>query len=182
MWSSFGRGREVGILASRPLFRVKIQKKGIALVRIVLQRVLRAKVEVDSEVVGEIRHGFLVLVGIAQGDDEQQVAWMANKTAELRVFEDDQGKMNRSLIDVGGAALVVSQFTLLGDCRKGRRPAFTAAAAPDIADSLYQHYCQLLVDRGIDVQRGVFAANMQVSLVNDGPVTLVIDSQEKKTK
>jgi D-tyrosyl-tRNA(Tyr) deacylase len=144
-------------------------------VRIVLQRVLRAKVEVDGETVSQIGHGLLVLIGVGLGDTASQADWLAAKTAELRIFEDDQGKMNRSLIDVRGAALVVSQFTLLGDCRKGRRPAFTAAAAPQLADELYQRYCAQLGTQIVDVQRGIFAADMQVSLLNDGPVTLVID-------
>ncbi len=143
--------------------------------RIVLQRVLSAKVEVDSEVVGQIGCGSLVLIGVGHGDTAMQAEWMANKTAELRIFEDDHGKMNRSLIDIGGSALVVSQFTLLGDCRKGRRPAFTNAAAPDLANDLYQQYCERLANRGVRVERGIFAANMKVSLVNDGPVTMVID-------
>ena len=131
--------------------------------------------EVDRQVVGQLDRGLLVLVGVAQGDGEAQARWLADKTAELRIFEDDQGKMNRSLIDVGGAALVVSQFTLLGDCRKGRRPAFTAAAAPDSANRLYHVYGEAIAARGIDVRWGMFAADMKVSLVNDGPVTLVID-------
>lgn len=145
--------------------------------RIVCQRVSQASVSVDSEVVGQIQQGLLVLVGIGHGDTKEQVKWMADKTADLRVFEDDDGKMNRSLLDISGAALVVSQFTLLADCRKGRRPAFTAAADPTIANELYLHYADLLAERGIAVQRGVFAADMKVSLVNDGPVTLVIDRE-----
>ena len=140
-----------------------------------IQRVSEAKVEVEQTVVGEIAHGLLILFGAGQGDSTAEADWLATKTAELRVFADEQGKMNRSLVDVGGAALVVSQFTLLGDCRKGRRPAFTAAAPPDHADPLYQHYCRQLESAGIPVQTGIFAADMQVSLVNDGPVTLVID-------
>lgn len=143
--------------------------------RIVVQRVRHAKVEVDSRTVGEIGHGLLVLIGVGHGDTETQALWMANKTAELRIFEDEQGKMNRSLIDIGGAVLVVSQFTLLADCRKGRRPAFTDAADPAVAQHLYERFCQLLAGRGLDVARGIFAADMQVSLMNDGPVTLVID-------
>lgn len=143
--------------------------------RIVLQRVQHAKVEVDGHTVGEIGAGLLVLIGVGHEDTDAEAEWLAAKTAELRVFEDDAGKMNRSLLDVGGAALVVSQFTLLGDCRKGRRPAFTAAAAPNIADRLYQHYAQQLAERGIEVRTGIFAADMKVSLLNDGPVTLVID-------
>ena len=143
--------------------------------RIVLQRVLRAKVEVAGESVGQIGPGLLVLIAVGHGDTASHADWLAAKTAELRIFEDDQGKMNRSLVDVRGAALVVSQFTLLGDCRKGRRPAFTAAAAPELANELYQRYCESLAAIVVEVQRGIFAADMQVSLVNDGPVTLVID-------
>ncbi len=129
----------------------------------------------DQKPVGKIGPGLLALVGVAEGDREDEAIWLANKTAELRIFEDDNGKMNRSLIDVGGSILVVSQFTLLADCRKGRRPAFTRAAAPDLADRLYLRFAELLSERGIEVQKGIFAADMQVSLVNDGPVTIVID-------
>ncbi len=143
--------------------------------RVVLQRVLSAQVEVNGKVVGQIDGGLLALVGIGHDDGPEQVEWMAGKTAELRIFEDDAGKMNRSLLDTGGQALVVSQFTLLGDCRKGRRPAFTAAAAPELANELYEMYCDRLAEREIKVERGIFAADMQVSLVNDGPVTMVID-------
>lgn len=143
--------------------------------RVVLQRVTAASVEVDGQIVGQIGRGLLVLVGVGQGDTEEQARWLAGKTVELRIFPDDQDKMNRSLIDVGGSALIVSQFTLLGDCRKGRRPAFTDAAPPELADQLYQRYAELVAERGVDVQRGVFAADMKVSLVNDGPVTMIID-------
>ncbi|MGB7344751.1 MAG: D-aminoacyl-tRNA deacylase [Pirellulaceae bacterium] len=143
--------------------------------RTVLQRVTSAKVEVAGEVVGQIGHGLLVLLGVGHGDSISEVKWLADKTAELRIFEDDAGKMNRSVLDVEGSALVVSQFTLLGDCRKGRRPAFTAAAEPTLANELYLKYCDLLGERGVPIQRGIFAADMQVSLVNDGPVTMVID-------
>ncbi len=145
--------------------------------RVVLQRVNAASVTVEGEIVGEIAGGLLALVGIAHSDTEAQVRWLADKTAELRIFEDDDGKMNRSLIDTGGAALVVSQFTLLGDCRKGRRPAFTAAAEPKLATRLYERYADLLAERGIEVQRGVFAADMKVSLINDGPVTIILDRE-----
>lgn len=143
--------------------------------RIVLQRVTAASVEVEGKIVGKIGHGLLALVGVAHGDSETEARWLADKTVDLRIFQDDQDKMNRSLVDVAGAALVVSQFTLLGDCRKGRRPAFTAAAPPDQANQLYQRYAALIEDRGVHVQRGMFAADMQVSLVNDGPVTMVLD-------
>lgn len=143
--------------------------------RLVLQRVLAASVDVDSETVAQIQQGVLVLIGVAVGDSESEADWLARKTAELRIFEDADGKMNRSLQETGGEALVVSQFTLLGDCRKGRRPAFTAAARPESADRLYRRYCDSLRAAGISVKTGIFAADMKVSLVNDGPVTLVID-------
>ena len=143
--------------------------------RIVLQRVTAASVQVSGETVGEIDKGLLALVGVAHNDTEEEARWLADKTVELRIFQDEQGKMNRSLIDVGGSALVVSQFTLLGDCRKGRRPAFTAAANPELANWLYLQYAKMIADRGVNVQQGVFAADMKVSLVNDGPVTMVID-------
>lgn len=143
--------------------------------RAVLQRVTSAKVEVDEMIVGEIGHGLLILLGVGHGDTNAEAKWIADKAADLRIFEDDAGKMNRSVLDVEGAALVVSQFTLLGDCRKGRRPAFTDAAEPTIANQLYLDFCELLQQRSVPVQRGVFAADMQVSLVNDGPVTMVID-------
>jgi len=141
----------------------------------VLQRVSSANVVVDDSVVGAIDRGLLALVGIGHDDTEEHARWLAGKTAELRIFPDDEGKMNRSLIDIGGSVLVVSQFTLLGDCRKGRRPAFTDAGPPELADRLYLRYAQLLAERGLHVEKGVFAADMKVSLVNDGPVTMVID-------
>lgn len=143
--------------------------------RVVLQRVSSAHVEVHREVVGRIGPGLLALVGVGHHDTESEARWLASKTAELRIFEDDQGKMNRSLIELGGSVLVVSQFTLLADCRRGRRPAFTDAGPPEHAERLYLRFADLLIERGIHVQYGVFAANMQVSLVNDGPVTIVID-------
>ena len=144
-------------------------------VRIVLQRVTSASVEVDGDIVGKIDDGLLALVGIGHGDTEDEARWLANKTVELRIFPDEQDKMNRSLIDVGGSVLVISQFTLLGDCRKGRRPAFTDAADPDLAQQLYLRYAEFISDRGVDTRLGIFAAEMKVSLVNDGPVTMVID-------
>ena len=143
--------------------------------RAVLQRVTHASVEVDGEIVGQIQNGLLILLGVGHGDTEAEAKWLADKTVGLRIFQDDAGKMNLSLLDTGGSALVVSQFTLLGDCRKGRRPAFTDAADPKIADQLYQQYTQFIADRGIEVQRGIFAADMKVSLLNDGPVNMVID-------
>lgn len=116
-----------------------------------------------------------MLIGVGQGDDETTAEWLAKKTAELRLFADEADKMNLSVTDVGGSVLVVSQFTLLADCKKGRRPAFTGAADPDIADRLYLHYAQRLRELGLPVETGIFAADMKVALVNDGPVTFVID-------
>ncbi|MDV6031780.1 MAG: D-tyrosyl-tRNA(Tyr) deacylase [Phycisphaera sp. RhM] len=143
--------------------------------KVVLQRVSQASVSVEGEVVGQIGAGFLALVGIGHADGESVVSWMAEKTAVLRVFEDDAGKMNRSVIDIGGSVLAVSQFTLYGDCRKGRRPAFTDAADPAIAKRLYELYVERLKGQGIGVETGVFAADMKVSLVNDGPVTMLLE-------
>jgi D-tyrosyl-tRNA(Tyr) deacylase len=146
--------------------------------RAVLQRVSRASVTVDGQTVAAIGQGFLVLLGITHGDGEAEAALLARKIAGLRVFEDAAGKMNLSLADVGGAALVVSQFTLYADIRKGRRPSFTDAAAPDVAEPLYRRFCELLQQEGVSVAQGIFQAHMAVSLVNDGPVTLWLDSAE----
>ena len=146
--------------------------------RAVVQRVSEARVEVDGQVVGAIDRGFLVLLGVAQGDTAADAAYLAEKTAGLRVFEDAAGKMNLALNDVGGAVLAVSQFTLLGDCRKGRRPGFTDAAAPELADRLYNDYVAALRATGLSVATGVFRAEMRVFLVNDGPVTLLLDSRK----
>ncbi len=146
--------------------------------RAVVQRVSRAEVTVEGEVIGQIGLGFLVLLGVAADDQRQDAIATAAKIVGLRVFEDDEGKMNRSLSDVGGAVLAVSQFTLLGDCRTGRRPSFIAAAPPELADQLYQEFIAEVRGQGIPVQTGRFQADMQVSLVNDGPVTLLIDSRK----
>jgi D-tyrosyl-tRNA(Tyr) deacylase len=143
--------------------------------RIVLQRVSTASVEVEGQIVGKIGPGLLALVGVAHHDSEREARWLADKTVQLRVFPDDQGKMNRSVKDAGGSVLVVSQFTLLADCRQGRRPAFTDAGPPELAQRLYQRYAEFIAQSGVHVQRGVFAADMKVSLVNEGPVTIVID-------
>jgi len=143
--------------------------------RIVIQRVTHADVVVDEQRVGEIGPGALVLLGVGQGDTEKQADWLADKLVALRMFADESGKMNRSIVDVGGSVLVVSQFTLLADCQKGRRPAFTTAAAPEDADRLYQYFVAAVTDRGVPVQTGTFAADMKVTLLNDGPVTFVID-------
>jgi D-tyrosyl-tRNA(Tyr) deacylase len=145
--------------------------------RAVVQRVSRAAVRVDGAVAGSIERGLLVLLGVAPGDGEDQARWLAEKVARLRIFEDQAGKMNRSVEDLGGGVLVVSQFTLLGDARKGNRPSFVAAAAPDPAEALYQRVCALLRERGLAVAQGVFRARMDVELVNEGPVTILLDSE-----
>lgn len=147
--------------------------------RLVIQRVRQALVTVDQSVVAEIKRGFLVLCGVGQGDTIEDAEWLARKTAMLRVFEDDEGKMNRALESVAGEVLVVSQFTLYGDCRKGNRPSFIDAAPPEQGDQLYQAYVEALRGLGVKVQTGVFRAMMQVALVNDGPVTLLIDSRDR---
>lgn len=146
--------------------------------RAVVQRVTRADVTVDGETVGQIGPGFLVLLGVAADDQREDVVATATKIVGLRVFEDDAGKMNRSLVDVGGSMLVVSQFTLLGDCRTGRRPSFTSAAPPERASALYQEFIAEVRGQGITVETGKFQADMKVSLTNDGPVTLLIDSKK----
>jgi len=145
-------------------------------VRAVVQRVAGARVEVDGQIVGEIGRGLLVLLGVAKGDTEREAEWMAQKIAGLRLFEDADGKMNLGLEEVGGAVLMVSQFTLLGDCRKGRRPSFTEAAPPEEADRLYQLVVGKMRATGVRVETGVFQAHMQVHLTNDGPVTLLLDT------
>jgi D-tyrosyl-tRNA(Tyr) deacylase len=147
-------------------------------VRVVLQRVTEASVRVEGKIVGEIGKGLLLLVGIAPGDGDKELAWMADKVAGLRIFEDDAGKMNLSVEEVRGAILSVSQFTLYGDCRKGRRPNFLGAAKPEIASELYDRFNGLLREKGFEVATGVFGAMMDVALVNDGPVTLILDSPE----
>ena len=145
--------------------------------RVVLQRVTSASVTVEQHTIGQISHGLLVLVGIAQADTTAEADWLANKTVELRIFEDANGKMNRSLLQTGGSVLVVSQFTLLANCQKGRRPAFTDAAPPNQAEQLYKYYADALRSKGIRVEQGSFGADMKVSLTNDGPVTIVIDRE-----
>jgi len=140
--------------------------------------VKRASVRVDNKIVAEIERGLLVLLGVAEDDTEQDIEYMANKTANLRILEDEAGKMNLSLLDVGGEALVVSQFTLYGDCRKGRRPSFIQAARPEKAEKFYQAFIEALSKLGLDVKGGVFQAHMDVELVNDGPVTILLDSKK----
>ena len=143
--------------------------------RIVLQRVSRARVTVDGRTTGEIGAGLLLLVGFRESDGEAELAWMADKVVGLRIFRDEEGKMNRSVEEAGGALLVVSQFTLYGDARKGRRPSFVEAARPEIAIPLYERFLDLLRATGRAVQTGEFGAMMDVELVNDGPVTLVLE-------
>jgi len=152
-------------------------KDGI--LRACIQRVSEASVTVDGEIVGQIGRGLLVLVGIGRNDGPAEVKWMAERIAGLRVFNDEQGKMNLSLAEAGGAMLVVSQFTLLADCRKGRRPSLGEAASPMLAEALYVAFVQFIREAGIEVATGKFREHMLVSLVNDGPVTLWIDTADK---
>ena len=143
----------------------------------VIQRVKCADVSVDGKTVGEIGKGYMILLGVVEGDTPECAELLASKVAKLRVFEDDNGKMNLSVNDVGGEALVVSQFTLCADCNKGVRPSFTSSAHPEIANELYLRFSQLLRDNGIaKVENGIFGADMQVSLINDGPVTIIFDT------
>lgn len=147
--------------------------------RAVIQRVERASVSVEGEIRGQIGAGFLVLIGVEEGDGDADFRYIAQKVPNLRVFEDEQGKMNRSLLDVGGELLAVSQFTLLGDARGGRRPSFITAARPETADPMYERLVADWRARGIRVETGVFGAHMKVSLVNDGPVTILLDSRRR---
>jgi len=147
-------------------------------VRAVVQRVSSASVVVEGRVTGEIGTGLCVLIGVGQGDSEEDARWLADKVADLRIFEDDQGKMNRSVIDVRGAVLAISQFTLFGDARKGARPGFVDAARPETAQPLYAKFCEQVRARGAQVGEGVFRATMQVRIVNEGPVTLLLDSKK----
>lgn len=145
--------------------------------RLVVQRVLESSVSVDGKVVGAIGKGYMVLVGVEDKDTPDDVRYCVEKTAGLRIFEDDAGKMNRSIQDVGGEILAISQFTLHGDARHGRRPSFITAARPELAVPMYEAYCKGLRDKGIHVETGIFQADMKVSLINDGPVTLLLDSR-----
>ncbi|MBF0679209.1 MAG: D-tyrosyl-tRNA(Tyr) deacylase [Devosia sp.] len=145
--------------------------------RALVQRVLSASVTVDAEITGQIDQGLLVLVCAMQGDTEKQSDWLAAKISKLRIFSDDAGKMNRSLLDIGGAALVVSQFTLAADTR-GNRPGFSTAAAPDLGRALYEHFSKTLAGLGVPVANGIFAADMKVALINDGPITIWLDTEQ----
>jgi D-tyrosyl-tRNA(Tyr) deacylase len=144
--------------------------------RLLLQRVIRASVKVEGEVVGRIGPGLMVLVGVGHDDDEARADAFAGRVADLRIFRDSEGKTNLSLVDVGGSALVISQFTLYGDTRKGRRPSFLDAAPPTVGEALYKRFATALAGRGVPVERGVFGAEMEVELINDGPMTIWLDS------
>lgn len=144
--------------------------------RVVIQRVKYANVKVDDKIVGEINEGMLVLLGIKNGDTRKEMEWLANKIVGLRIFEDEDGKMNKELKDIGGEILLISQFTLYGDCIKGKRPSFIEAARPEVAIPLYEELIENIKSKNIKVETGVFGADMKVELLNDGPVTLVIDT------
>jgi D-tyrosyl-tRNA(Tyr) deacylase len=144
---------------------------------VVVQRVSSASVKVEGKEVGRIARGLVLLIGIAETDTEPDIEFVANKCPELRIFQDENDKMNRSLVDVGGAVLSISQFTLLGETKKGRRPSFIKAAHPEKAEKFYDIFNQLLINKGIYVETGIFGAMMDVSLTNDGPVTLIVDSK-----
>lgn len=146
--------------------------------RAVIQRVQSSHVEVEGVTTGRIDQGLLVLLGVEQGDSESDLVYLSDKISQLRIFADDQGKMNRSLLDIGGQMLVVSQFTLLGDCRKGRRPSFFAAEQPALANAMCEAFVKRVQGQGVKVETGVFAADMQVHLINDGPVTIILDSRQ----
>ena len=144
--------------------------------RAVVQRVLSSSVSVDGKIVGKIGKGFNILLGVGQNDGEKQIKWLAEKIAHLRIFEDENAKMNLSLKDIGGAALVISQFTLYGNCDKGRRPSFTDAAHPKIAKQLYEDFVEELKEYDIPVETGIFQTDMKVEIINDGPVTMIIET------
>ncbi len=146
--------------------------------RAVVQRVDRAQVTVEGELTGRIEKGLLVLLGVAEGDTDKDLKYIVDKVCGLRIFEDEAGKMNLSIQDVGGSILAVSQFTLFGDCRKGKRPYFAEAAAPEIATSYYERFVEHCREQGLTVETGVFQAHMLVSLVNNGPVTILLDSRK----
>lgn len=146
--------------------------------RAVVQRVLSGSVTVDNETVGSIGKGFVVLLGVSEKDTAEDVSYMADKVANLRIFEDSEGKMNLSLLDINGELLVVSQFTLYGDCRKGRRPNFMSAAKPEKAEALYNEFVKKCRDMGIKTETGTFQADMKVNILNDGPVTVIVDSEK----
>lgn len=147
--------------------------------RTVVQRVSRAQVSIENKIKGSIGKGLVVFVGISADDSEKDIQWLAEKIVHLRIFEDDAGKMNTSLTDIEGEMLIISQFTLYGDCRKGRRPGFSGAAPPLMAEPYYLKFVQEVKNKGIQVATGTFQTDMQVELINDGPVTLLLDSEKK---
>ncbi|RPI88226.1 MAG: D-tyrosyl-tRNA(Tyr) deacylase [Chloroflexi bacterium] len=147
--------------------------------RAVVQRVRHGRVTVDGSIIAETGPGYVVLLGVGHGDGEEKARFLADKIANLRVFEDDQGKMNLSILDTGGSAIVVSQFTLYADTRKGRRPSFIDAALPEIASPLVDRFARLLQEKGVPTQKGEFGANMLVEIENDGPVTIIFDTNER---
>ena len=147
----------------------------------VIQRVTFANVKVDGKTVGEIEKGFMILLGVVEGDTTKEADWLAKKTAAMRIFEDENGKMNLSLLDTDGECLVISQFTLCADCKKGNRPSFISSAKPDEANKLYEYFIEKLKENGAEkVEKGIFGADMKVSLLNDGPVTIILDSDITK--
>lgn len=146
----------------------------------IIQRVKTAQVDIDGNTVGKIGKGFMILLGVEQDDDERHAKALADKISVLRVFTDENDKMNLSLRDIGGSTLIISNFTLCADCSHGRRPSFIAAARPETAEPLYEYFCKVILDNGIAVEKGVFGADMQVSLINDGPVTIEINSKDLK--
>ncbi|NLW41232.1 MAG: D-tyrosyl-tRNA(Tyr) deacylase [Tissierellia bacterium] len=146
--------------------------------RAVVQRVARASVTVEEEIVGEISKGLLVLLGVGEEDEDKDLEYMVDKILGLRIFEDEKGKMNLSLLDIGGELLVVSQFTLYGDVRRGKRPSFTSSAHPEMAEKMYEEFIIKCKEKGIKTEKGIFGAHMEVELLNDGPVTILIDSKK----
>lgn len=146
--------------------------------RAVVQRVTKASVSVNNQIVGKINHGIVVLLGVGKEDNIEDAKYLAEKIVNLRIFDDEAGKMNLSLLDVKGEALIISQFTLYGDCRKGRRPSYIDSAEPTIAKELYEKFVELVKGYGVQVETGIFAANMQVEIHNNGPVTLLLDSKK----
>ncbi len=149
--------------------------------KIVIQRVSAAAVRIDNKVVGKITEGLMLLIGVAQNDSMDDVLFAANKCVDLRIFEDEEGKMNRSLVDTGGAVLAISQFTLLGDTRKGRRPSFISAADPEKGKQYYEKFVTHIRERGIHVETGIFGAMMDVEFINTGPVTIIVDTNHKRS-
>ncbi|MDI9495824.1 MAG: D-aminoacyl-tRNA deacylase [Bacillota bacterium] len=145
--------------------------------RAVVQRVSRARVKVEEKIIGKIDRGILLLLGVEESDEEKDLEYMCDKIPNLRIFEDEEGKMNKSLLDVGGSLLVISQFTLLGDARKGRRPSFTQAARPEKAIPMYERFIDSMKEKNITTEAGEFGAHMEVELINDGPVTILLDSK-----